>query len=476
MFWKHGITKSVTFRLTLWYALSMMVFFGVTSGFLYYRLSRQLLKLADRILKVEVAEARPALERMKPEGKALRQLLDDVAKKNRLHRISSRVLDSQGRLVAASSHFPAPSSRLAPEAWNRIQHTGVYDYTFRVEGAGHPFRSMCVPVCIGQKGGYVLEIAMYTKHIARARENFLANVAISVPILLCLSLGVGWAIAKRGLKPVASISGQARRISAANLQERIPQSGLGDELDGLAATLNVMLERLQEAFQRMAQFNADVSHELRTPLASLKTSAEVLLSGRRSEEEYRQGLEEALEQYDRLMRMCNSLLVLARADRPSGSPDAVPFDLAAVLNELCDLFEPVAESKGLGLSRDVATGVYTAGDRAALRHAFSNLIDNAIKYTDSPGQVTVGCGPLDQDRIRACVADTGMGIPVCMRERAFDPFFRLDSSRSRETGGVGLGLSLCRRLVEIHNGKVWIEGEPGKGTTVVVELAAAKRS
>jgi len=305
-----------------------------------------------------------------------------------------------------------------------------------------------------------------TESLARFRRIAWA-VLVVTPIF---AAALGGFLARRSLRPVRSVIRTARNIGADDLRTRIPLSGTGDEMDELGTTLNGMLDRIEQEVREIQRFTADASHELRTPLTALRGNAELALLRLRSPEELRQTIEDSLVQYDRLQRIADDLLLLARIDASEVIFKKEAISLNVMAADVGDLFTPMAEEKGLSLHVEKSVSVVVYGDGGRLRQVIGNLLDNAIKYTPAPGQVTVSLGQSNGSAYIQ-VADTGIGIPAKDLPRVFERFYRADPARSEAAApGAGLGLSICRSIVEVHGGAIEIESSPGAGTTVSLQL------
>jgi signal transduction histidine kinase len=219
----------------------------------------------------------------------------------------------------------------------------------------------------------------------------------------------------------------------------------------------------------MERFTADAAHELRTPLAVIRNEAEVALRQARSGEEYGRVLESVLEESIRLSRTADELLFLCRQDAGLNPRTSEPVDLAPLLDEVVGNMRLVAQEKGVSLTLDAAAGGRVAGDARQFRRVFYNLIDNAVKYTPAGGRVRVGCRR-DDGEVVVTVADTGAGIPEEHLARVFDRFYRVDPARNGEGGGAGLGLAICKSVVEAVGGLISVESTVGDGTTFRVKL------
>jgi heavy metal sensor kinase len=263
---------------------------------------------------------------------------------------------------------------------------------------------------------------------------------------------------------------RARRITAEDLRQRVPQRGTRDELDYLAETLNEMLGRLEEAFATLRRFTADAAHELRTPLTALRGGLEVALRAPRSAPELERVLRDSLEEADRLTRLVEGLLVLSRATAGSGlARERV--DLEPLLLEALDLGARLAHGTGVAVRLGDVSPAAVAGDPAALSRLVRNLAENAVRYTPAGGVVELSLRTADGAALLT-VADTGIGIDPEDAERIFEPFVRLDAARSRETGGAGLGLAIARSIAVAHGGTLTVTSAPKAGSRFTLRLPA----
>jgi signal transduction histidine kinase len=239
-------------------------------------------------------------------------------------------------------------------------------------------------------------------------------------------------------------------------------------MDDLIRTINEMIARLESSFKRMAEFTADASHELRTPICAMRGEAEVLLLKERKAEEYQEGLVHFIEQFDHLNQMINDLILLSKFDATQVELKMAPLRLDLLIKDLCNLFQVLAEQNKIALKMGTIEEVTVLGDKARLQQLFTNLIDNAIKYT-SEGSIRVAVEK-NQEGALVKISDTGIGIPKEEQEKIFKRFYRVDKSRSRETGGVGLGLSIADWIATSHHGRIEVDSEINQGSTFTVYL------
>jgi heavy metal sensor kinase len=299
----------------------------------------------------------------------------------------------------------------------------------------------------------------------------LAVMLLAVPVALALSGGAGYLLARTALAPMDRLRRSTEEITADRLDRRLPGSDSRDELGRLTRTLNAMIARLERSFAEVRRFTADASHELRTPLTAIRTEAEVALARPLNPADCQQLLGSILEECDRLARLTDQLLALAREDAAAARQAHEPVDLAALVRGVVETMRPLAEAGGLRLRLDAGGAVEVRGDGARLREVFYNLVDNAIKYTAEGGEVEVRSGQAGREAV-VTVRDTGAGIPPEHLPHVFDRFYRVDKARSREQGGTGLGLSIARSIVTAHGGAIKLESAPGHGTTCTVTLPA----
>ena len=314
-----------------------------------------------------------------------------------------------------------------------------------------------------------LEVALDRSTEARILADYRVRLAWVLGIALLVSALAGYGIAWRGLRPLRRMADAASRIGANNLHQRLETAGLSAELRTLATAFNETLERLEGAFERISQFSADMAHELRTPISNLWGELEVALGRPRDAAQYREALESAVEECARLSQMIQSLLFLAQSEKPDGALLHEPLAVAEEVKKLVEFFDPVAGEARVQLSTETAPGLTLRADRVLLQRALGNLISNAIAYTSPGGQVTISA-KVQNAFICIEVRDTGCGIAAEHQPHLFDRFYRVDPSRSRQRGGLGLGLALVRKIVLLHGGEVGVESVPSHGSRFWVRL------
>jgi heavy metal sensor kinase len=294
-----------------------------------------------------------------------------------------------------------------------------------------------------------------------------------VPLAMAVAVGGGWLLAKYSMRPVTSVIQAARQITATNLSQRLPTYPAQDEIGALVETVNDLIARIEQGVSRIEQFSQNVAHELRTPLTILRGEMELALSGNAGAPELRRVIASAMEEISRAAKIVESLLFLAHVDagKMEAKKEHVALDLLAA--EVFEDAQALAEGRlpsgrSLQLTLTAPEQVVVAGDASRLRRLLLNLVENAIKYT-LEGKVEIAVQRTGAQAI-ITVSDTGIGIAPEHLEHIFERFYRVDPDRSRETGGSGLGLSICAAIAHAHGGEIRVESTVDKGSTFEVKL------
>ncbi|MGO9478177.1 MAG: sensor histidine kinase [Limisphaerales bacterium] len=285
-------------------------------------------------------------------------------------------------------------------------------------------------------------------------------------IILFFGLAGGWWIASRAIRPIEDISSTAVKISAGDLSQRINVAEAESELGQLAAVLNSTFARLEAAFAQQQQFTADAAHELRTPVSVMLTQTQTALNRERSAPEYRETIEACQRASQRMRRLIESLLELARLDTGQEPMKQMQFDLSKTAHDCVELIRPLADERGVKIHCELPP-LECHGDAERLAQVITNLLANAIQYNKANGEVRISAR-LQDGMIVLTVDDTGQGIPVADLPRVFERFYRADPSRS--SGQTGLGLAIAKAIVEAHGGTIEVSSQPDDGTTFTVRL------
>ena len=307
----------------------------------------------------------------------------------------------------------------------------------------------------------------FSVQVYNNKEDYKRNSLIVSALLALLGGVAAYFISGHALKPIREFSDKIEEVQAQNLADSGIEECKIKELNQLSVSYNKMLERLSDAFEIQRQFTANAAHELRTPLALMQVQLDLYHSNRHpdNDAETVQMIKMVTEQNDRLNKMVKTLLDMSEL-QTVGRDDEIILD--ALVDEVLEDLEPLAEGKNIRLIGKCKDITMVGSDILIYRLVY-NLVENAIKYNHSGGQVTVTADRREK-HVYLSVKDTGTGIPEELKERVFEPFFRVDKSRSRELGGVGLGLALVREIVRVHDGSITVKSNPSGGTIFEVVL------
>jgi signal transduction histidine kinase len=324
--------------------------------------------------------------------------------------------------------------------------------------------------------GFRLLVGRDLEERERLRDIILAAGRWSLAIVIVLGVAGGLFVTRRVLKRVDAMTETTRKIMEGDLAGRLPIAGTGDELDRLAGNLNDMLERIEALMHGLKEMSDNIAHDLKTPLTRLRNRCEEALRVAEDESQYRQALESTIEESEALIATFNALLMIARAESGQARDGMIDVDAGEIARGVGELYEPLADEKGIQLRVDAPAAVPVHGNRELISQALANLVDNAIKYAGAngelngvPAEIVVRAGN-DGERIMLTVADQGPGIPAADRGRVVERFVRLEQSRSEP--GSGLGLSLASAVARLHGGELKLEdNQPGLKTVISLPRA-----
>jgi signal transduction histidine kinase len=309
--------------------------------------------------------------------------------------------------------------------------------------------------------------------LSELKEDFLHFFGLPLAIVVLVSSAGGWLMARRALSGVSAVTRTALEISKGALDRRVPVKGDRNEIDRLALTFNQMVDRVQVLISQMKEITENIAHDLRSPITRMRAAAELALMDEGTSEEQTTVVGTIVEECDRLLSMINTMLDISEAEAGLTRLRDEDIDLAAVLLDICELYEPLAEDRQVQLAADVPGSLPVTGDRSRLQRVFANLLDNAIKYTEPGGRVKVSA-TAQGDFLELVVEDSGVGIGDADLLHIFDRFYRAEKSRS--TTGNGLGLSLARAFVLVHGGTISADSRVGSGSRFVVRLPRKART
>ena len=458
------LLETSTFRLALIY----LALFGVSAlallGFLYVATAGVLERQTAETIQAEITGL---AEQYRAQG--LIRLQQVIERPSAAHpqRASIYLLtDPAGRPMAGNLDR-WPEAAPGRDGWL------TFAVEVQVEGEGVE-RRRARAATFGLTGGFRLLVGREVEDRLQIQSLIKQGIGWGLALTLLLGLAGGFVMSRGMLHRVDAINRLTRQIMAGELGQRIAVSGTRDEFDQLAANLNAMLDQIERLLEGMRQVTDNVAHDLRTPLNRLRTRIEIALLADARPAEWRAVLEETLVDAEKMIGTFNALLQIARAEAGSDRAGFEPVAVAALTNDLAELYAPLAEDRQIAFARDCPPGIEVQANRHLLAQALANLLDNAIKYTPPSGRVRLQVeggagGPV------ISVADSGPGIPEMDRERVLQRFVRLDATRS--TPGNGLGLSLVDAVAKLHGAELTLaDNRPGLEVTMAFRASGEVRA
>ena len=378
-----------------------------------------------------------------------------------------RVLDSEGHIVTET---PGMQRLLPPGVFPAAQKgTGPVRNRKDYRTSGKLFSL----VASGEDSGaqaYTLQVAQDRSSDERVERNFAVLFVIVLSGSILASAVIAIVVTKRGLRPLGEMTQSLGRIGPTHLKERVIPDDWPRELQPLAVAFDDMLERLDDSFTRLSQFSADLAHELRTPITNMMGEAQVALTRDRTAGEYRETIESTITECERLSRIVDNLLFVARADAAREPIARKRFDARKAVEKIAAFYQTIADDRHVTISCNGEGQIYADPD--LFERAVGNLIDNALRFTPENGSIQITLSQHDAD-FEVAISDNGCGIGSEHLPRVFDRFYRAESSRSSD--GAGLGLALVKSIMDLHGGSAKIESEIGRGTTVTLSFPFHQR-
>ena len=459
------IWRTTTVRLTAMFILIFVVFSVLLLGLISYQSSIQIQRQQGEEIDREVDQ----LQRV-DHDRGFRAVILAVDRLSRQPGPGIYVLaDPTGQMIVGNvSELPL----------NVLQEPGTYSFNYErprpfTEDAEPPRQGNAVVRSLVLDSGLLLVVGRDVVERRGFTAIIFQGFLFGVGGILLFSVIAGGITAVRVLRRIDTIASTSSKIMSGNLSERIPVTKRNDEFDGLATSLNQMLDRIEQLLQGLKEVTDNVAHDLKTPLTRLRNKAEAALREGTDPQAQREALETTISESDKLIRTFNALLMIARAEAGAPSGAFADVDVSAVAEDVADLYGPVAEEAGMTLDAEVTEGIHLRANRELIGQALVNLVENALKYFErgdrTDGRITVGARR-SGDRVLIEVADNGPGIPKEERKRVVERFVRLEKSRTEP--GSGLGLSLVAAVARLHKGELRIE-DNGPGVKAVIDLPAA---
>ncbi|MCP4670780.1 MAG: HAMP domain-containing protein [Desulfobacula sp.] len=458
----HTIFNTIAFRLTLWFTGIFTICSGVAFGLFYFLAIQTLQTQTDQILLDNASKFRATIQRNGLIGARELAVLEAQAAGEKV--IFFRLLYPSGE-VFASSHM---------SYW---QHVNIHENALKqlIITNQNVFETIVIP-STKQKArtlysfvasNAILQTGIAMDYQSKFLSTFKKVFFAAMGFIIIFSAVSGWLLVAKALSGVKTITKTARDISGSNLEERVLAIGNKNELDQLAITFNSMLDRIEELVKNIREMSDNIAHDLKSPITRIRGFAELALVHDENMDNYRTMASNTIEESDRLLDMINTMLVISRAEAGEDDFNFAKTNLSLMIKEACELFAPLAEDKHIKLSLDIQDNILIFSDMKMLQRAFSNILDNAIKYTPANGEVSIVL-ILKNSGAVIKIQDTGIGITPNDFEKIFERFYRADISRTK--AGSGLGLSLARTIVRAHKGEITVSNAQHSGSVFKIRL------
>ncbi len=462
----------IRFRLTSWYVLilaaGLLLYIAGTAFALYFQLYHQLTRFA-----IEDIETVEGLLLFKPDGALF--LNEDYHN----HPQSRKVLERYLEVLTPRGDILFRNERLGANqiAGSTFEKEGVDGYSERRAELTNGEKVVLVSRRhVLNNRAIIIRLAYSQNEIWSRITELLTASFTALPFLLGVAGILGYQLAGRLLAPLEKMAKRAEEITADRLEQRLPVENPDDELGHLARIFNIVLDRLQQSFAQLRRFTSDASHELRTPLAAIRSVGEVGLQKSRTAADYQDTIGSMLEEVARLTKLVENLLTISRADAGQVELNLSVFSPLELVREVITIVDVLAEERKQVLSAGGDPGLVVQGDRLLLRQALINVIHNAVKYSPLGGRISVEVASPTAGVVTIRISDTGPGIEPEQRQKIFDRFYRVDEARARDTGGVGLGLSIASWAVHAQGGEIRVEdGTDGAVFAIDLRVGEAKR-
>ena len=456
------LSKTLAFRLTLWYA-GIFVILSLAASIVIYLLTTSILQeRTDQELLEEVEEFSSLLE-LKGINEVKTQI-DLETESDGVDKIFFRIISINGDELYSSNMLSWGNVGSGRIALKRLAEgaESVYE-TLVIPGRRHEVRIVYADI----GNGKILQIGQSLEEDKRFIEVFRDIFGLTLAVLMVFASLIGWFMARRALLGVEEVSKTAIEISKGAFERRVPVKLRGDEIDRLATTFNSMLDRINSLIAGMREMTDNIAHDLRSPVTRIRGIAEMTLTTGNSINEFEAMAANTIEECDRLLEMINTMLDISEAKAGAGNLSVSKVDISKIVQKACELFQPIAENKGIIISCKAPEIFNVHGDKQRLQRLVANLLDNALKYTPSEGKVKVSLDG-NTENVIISISDDGIGISGDDLEHIFKRFYRCDRSRSQ--AGIGLGLSLAQAIAQAHGGNITVSSKPGKGSEFKVIL------
>ena len=456
---------TIRVRLTLWYAVSLASIMTVLGAGTYLLLQAQL--------------ERQTYERLQERSATLLNLIEDNRDTRSLLREIEDLEDTEilplFRMLRNSDRF------YRSDDWARagldttlLATTSDSTWVWEAENGHQYFLLTITDIHNRTRNDFQVAVAEDGEAVLGILKSLIRMLIMAIPIMLILASIGGYLLAGKVLAPISTLAERAESITAQRLSDRLPVGNPEDEFGRLAMVFNAMLGRLQSSFEQLRRFTSDASHALRTPLTVIRSVGEVGQQESTDLESCREVVGSMLEETDRLTSTVDALLSLARAEAGLVTGNRESFSLKDMAEDVVDSIGILAEEKHQRLNTIIDEEVWVSADRSMIRHALINLLDNAIRYTQTEGTIDVTVKAPREGYGSIELKDTGPGIPPDEQEQIFERFHQIAVETRADGTGSGLGLAIAKWAVHLNDGEIELESEPGSGSTFRIILPAAE--
>lgn len=454
--------RSLILRLLAWYSLAMLILFSIIFTLLFFNAKQTLYSNASRRLGSEIAELVSAYN-----SEGMQELDKVIARTAYTHGIGEvcySVLDPNGNILLTSdmsqwAGLPLQSQVIVQTLHQKQPIISNVD----VEGID----ASVLIAYTRLANGKILRAATVLRYTDAFLADLQTQLVITAMTVMIAVMIVGAITLHFIINRVTDVTQTALAIPGTSMSERVPVIGNGDEIDKLANAFNGMLDRIELLIKGLNEVTENVAHDLKSPLTRIRVIAESLMKKHAADDLSNQIAADIMEESDRLLEMINTMLRIKAMDVGMATRNFTVVDITDVVRQACEIFEIIAQEKGVSFTMLLNGSLPVSGDLRLLQRAFSNLIDNAVKYTDAGGKVDVQILS-EPDTVKVVVADTGAGIDPESLGRIFERFYRAD--RSRRVPGLGLGLSLAESIIKAHGGRIAVESIVAKGSRFIISL------
>ena len=469
MFLRHLSEQrhTLAFRLTLWYGaiftisslLAFLLFYLSAASYVYGRADTEIWEEIEELSELLTAEGMDAVRA---------EILEESESED-TEEMFLRLIRPDGSELISTALSTWEHLKVGTDVPNslHLDRSPVFE---TLDIPGKPYEVRVAYAAIGTD--IILHLGILLKNETEMMTVLKNIFMVTMILVFLLAALIGWFMARRALTGVEEVTQTAWQLSEGALDQRVPVKNRGQEIERMALMFNYMVDQIQKLIWEMQEMTDNIAHDLKSPITRIRGAAEVTLTTGRSVREYEQMTASTIEECDYLLEMINTMLDISETEAGAGIPDFQKTDMAALVRDVCDLFEPLIEKRELNLVLKTPDLLHLHGDIRKLQRLMGNLLDNAVKYTFAGGIITVSLFREDSGEIVLSVSDTGIGIAEADLAHIFERFYRCDQSRAKT--GSGLGLCLVQAIVKLHRGDISVRSSPDKGTAFVVRLPRMK--